>query len=270
LLQYLPGVDKLLHFFQSAGVFLVVVWLLGQSVSWARRLAVAAVITVAAASFDELQQGWFGGRNVELADLSAGIAGLSVALGVAAWRRARPLSLVAIAVGLSAVTVVTHGSYLRTRDYNRGLLAEREGRLEDALDHYRAAVHSRPDHADAYNALAWTMLESGRGDPRDAVGYARRSLALRPGDPDTLDTYGWALYRAGRAQDAIEPLEQALAAKPDIYCIHYHLAMVYLGLGRHEEARRHLRQQIALMPRTKEAQLSAALLENLTASGSAQ
>jgi hypothetical protein len=61
--------------------------------------------------------------------------------------------------GVIAATAITHHSYLRTRDYNRGLLAENQGRPEDALRHYLAGVESGVDHPDVYNAAAWMLTE---------------------------------------------------------------------------------------------------------------
>jgi tetratricopeptide (TPR) repeat protein len=159
--------------------------------------------------------------------------------------------------------VVTYQSHLETRDYYRGLLAQRQGGREAALEHYRAAVAAGVSNPEAYNALAWTILETGKGEPSEAVIHAERSLTLRPDNPDALDTYGWALYRAGRAAEAVRPLEQALARDPRIYCIHYHLGMAYLEIGRHAEARRHLRLQVQLMPKTSEAELSSRVLQQL-------
>jgi tetratricopeptide (TPR) repeat protein len=271
LLLHLPGVDKVLHFVQSSAIFLVLVALLRRTSLTERSMrALAAGGAVAAAAFDEIQQGLVGGRSVELADVAAAIAGIVVAIGLLELRARPKIAAIVVVMGLTAGAGLTYASYLRTRDYNRGLLAEREGRLDDALRHYQAAVANGVRHPEVYNALAWRMIESGQGDPREAVAFAEHSLALRPGNADTLDTYGWALYRAGRLSDAVSPLEQALAAKPDIYCIHYHLGMVYLDLGRRDDGVRHLRQQIELMPHTEEARLSAELLARLATARHAQ
>jgi tetratricopeptide (TPR) repeat protein len=264
-------VDKVLHLVQSSAIFLVLAVLLRRTSLTERSIrAVAAGGAFAAAAFDEIQQGWAGGRSMELADVAAALAGIVVGLGLLELRARPKIAAIVVVMGLTAGAGITYASYLRTRDYNRGLLAEREGRLGDALRHYQAAVANGVRHPEVYNALAWRMIESGEGDPHEAVAFAEQSLALRPGNADTLDTYGWALYHAGRAVDAVSPLEQALAEKPDIYCIHYHLGMVYLDLGRREDAVRHLRQQIELMAPTEEARLSAEVLARLETSEDAR
>jgi tetratricopeptide (TPR) repeat protein len=261
LLLHLPGVDKVLHLVQSSAIFLALTVLLRRTSMTERSVrAMAAGGAVAAAAFDEIQQGLVGGRSVEFADVAAAIAGIVLCIGLLELRARPRVAAIVVVTGLAAGSGITYTSYLRTRDYNRGLLAEREGRTGDAFRHYQAAVANGVKHPEVYNALAWTMTESGEGDPREAVAFAEQSLALRPGDANTLDTYGWALYRAGRVKEALGPLEQALTLKPSIYCIHYHLGAVYLKLGHKAAAKRHFEAQVQEAPRSKEATLAAALL----------
>jgi histone acetyltransferase (RNA polymerase elongator complex component) len=54
----------------------------------------------------------------------------------------------------------------------------------------------------------------------------------------------------------VPPLEEALAAKPDIYCVHYHLGMAYLTTGRIELGIQHLQNQVERRPGTREAVLA--------------
>jgi tetratricopeptide (TPR) repeat protein len=265
MLLHAPGIDKALHFGQSLALFVLFYVALGRTRLRAR-LPVALAMALAAACVDELQQRFAGGRSIEFADIGAGAAGVVFGLGVQ-MRRHRPLvALLAVVAGLGFGVGVTYDSYLRTRDYNAGLLAERAGRKGDALQAYLRAVDSGVRHPEVFNAAAWALAESTPGDPARAVSFAEESLAMRPGDPDTLDTYGWALYRAGRARDAVSPLEAALAAKPDIYCIHYHLAMVYQAIGRADDAIRHFHLQVERQPKTFEAAQAAEQLSRLNRS----
>ena len=264
LLLYTPGVDKVLHFGQSLAVFLMLYLLLWRTgLGSASRLAAAAGGALAAAGFDEIQQRWAGGRSIELADIGAGLGGITFGIGLLMHGVRRRTAMALMVCGVAAGGAITYDSYLKTRDYNQGLLAERDGRMGDARRAYLRALDAGVRHPEIYNAAAWATVESGEGDMQQAVAFAEQSLALRPANPDTLDTYGWALYRAGRAPDAVRPLEQALKAKPEIYCIHYHLGMVLLELGRREDGLRHLRLQVEQMPGTREARLSAEMLLRL-------
>ena len=93
--------------------------------------------------------------------------------------------------------------------------------------------------------------------------YAERALARRPTDPDVLDTYGWALHRAGRHGEAFRYLQRAYDAKPDMYCIHYHLGAVYAALAEPEKAREHFLKQLQL-PHIREAALADQALRELS------
>ena len=265
LLLRLPGVDKVLHVVQSFVFFWALYSLAGLTrLVGSTRLVVAAGGTLAAAVFDEFQQQWTAGRSVESADIVAGICGIVLGLAVVSVARRPRAALTAALCGVVMGSYVTYGSHLRTRDYNRGVLAARAGRADDARAHFLRATESASDNPEVFNAAAWSIAEFGSGDAALAVSLAQRSLALRPANPDTLDTYGWALYRAGRAIDALPQLEAAFAAKPEIFCIHYHLGMVYLDLGRPDDAKRHLRLQVAML-RTSEAAAAADVLARMDA-----
>lgn len=264
LTLHLPGVDKVLHFGQSLMICSVLSLLLDRTgVQIRARVLLAAAGALAAAGFDEFQQSFRIDRNLELADVGAGAAGVLGAVAVLLRIHSPRLAVSALLVGVLAGGAITYNSYLRSRDYNQGLLAERAGRRDDALRHYLNGAERGIDNPEIYNAAAWLIAESPDGDARRAVELAERSLHLRPRNPDALDTYGWSLYRAGRGAEALAPLQAALAAKPDIYCIHYHLGMVYLALNRRDDAVRHLQQQVDLMPNTREARLAGETLAHL-------
>lgn len=267
LLLHLPGVDKVLHVVLGMGVFLAVDRILRRAGAGSRTSIVGALVCAAlVAILDEVQQQLVGGRSVEAADVAAGLAGAGVGIG---WRLRAvrpPMALVVAACGVAAGAWLAYTSHLDTRDYNRGVLAERAGLRNEALEHYRAAAARGVRNPEVYNALAWMMLETGQGDPREAAGYAEHSLTLNPDNPDALDTYGWALVQAGRPREAVSVLERALASKPGIYCIHYHLGVAYLQSDRRADGLQHLRLQVERMPATREARLAAEVLSRFDSS----
>ncbi len=75
---------------------------------------------------------------------------------------------------------------------------------------YRSAIASHPHHAQAYNNLAYLLLETGH-PPSEAVVLARQALILEPANPFTLDTLGYALYLQGDYREASDVLERARA-----------------------------------------------------------
>jgi tetratricopeptide (TPR) repeat protein len=250
-----------LHVTQSFLITLVMFVVAGPLTGSHRvRLGAAIVGAATLAVFDEWQQQWFGSRSIETADVLAGFAGVGVASAAIQTRRTPRLARAALAIATVVALSVTISSFLATRHYNWGLLAQERGDMAGAYGYFVAAYSSGVRTARLFNALAWTAVESGAGSAVEAVRHAEASLRLEPGNADALDTYGWALHKAGRSADAVAPLTEALRLNPRIYCIHYHLGAVYYDLGRHDLAREHLRQQVAEQPRTREARLAASLL----------
>jgi tetratricopeptide (TPR) repeat protein len=258
-----PGVDKALHVAQSLAVFLLLYYLAQRLLaSLKTSLLIAAAGTLLVAIADELQQLSIAERHVEVADVVAGASGLLAGIAIVVAARAPRRAALAATGALVIAGFVTYRSYAETKDYNRGLVLEAQGRFSEARKHFALALEAGRPSAALYNHLAWTEIESGEGDAQRAVEYAERSLAMRPEDPDALDTYGWALAHAGRPRDALAALERAYALEPDIYCIHYHLAVAHLLLGDEETARKHLERQVAAAPDSPEADKSRQLLQS--------
>ena len=106
---------------------------------------------------------------------------------------------------------------------------------------YRLLLKDYPDDLIALNNLTWLTLKKDR---QSALTYANRAQRLAPNNGAILDTYGWALYKNGRAEDALSPLEKALALKPQDGDIRSHLVEVYRSLGRTQDATRLIDQLV--------------------------
>ena len=155
-------------------------------------------------------------------------------------------------------------SVTRQRHLYAAVQFERAGDFVGARREYLAALSAGEQGAHLYNQLGWVEIESGIGDPSMAVLYSERALALRPNDPDIFDTYGWALHHVGRNAEALSYLDRAYAARPDMFCIHYHLGEVLVALGQIDKARFHFRQQLKFV-NTSEAERARRSLEKLDA-----
>lgn len=263
LLLYLPGVDKLLHLAQSCLIFVAARFVARRLGSRERTATIAAVgVAGAVAMLDEVQQQFVPDRSVEIADIVASASGIALGVGATLRRQWRLAGSGLVALGLIAGLGITVRSYLETRDYKHGLRLESAGRYREAGDAYRRALAAGMSTPGLYNGLAWVEIESGVGDAPAAVRWAEQGLALAPRDPDLLDTYGWALYHAGRVEEAYASLLQAQALNPRIYCIHYHLGLALLKLGRVDEAVEHLRAQLVAAPDSREARQARDLLEH--------
>ena len=265
IFQAWPGIDKIVHFVGYAVVF-VTLHAATRSRSGRPSPTLLAAIGGAALSIaDETVQQMVPGRNVELADIAADVAGLTAGWLLTA-RPSRHIALPAGAAVAISLGVIVWTSHVGARDLAAALRAERAHDFSAALQHYRRALAAGHASPELYNSLAWVEIESGEGSPADAVHHASRALGARPANPDFLDTYGWALHFAGRHAEALSPLLEAYRLKPQMFCIHYHLGAVYQALGRRDEAEAHLKRQLAL-PHTREAAMAAQALGALHRQG---
>lgn len=238
-----PGLDKAAHCLGYGLLFLAVYTVsraVGAAAGPARWLAAAAAVGIAIA--DEALQSVSPGRSIESLDVLAGCSGITLA-----WLAARrPRTGVAVATALVAVSVTGYAiydTYVRLADFSAGLRCERQHDFRGARTHYLRALERGLRSSELFNSLAWVEIESGVGDARKALEYGKMALATDPTNPDVLDTYGWALHHNGRPEEALEYLLTAYAAKPHVFCIHYHLGAAYLALGRRDAAAAHFQRQ---------------------------
>ena len=98
--------------------------------------------------------------------------------------------------------------------YDRAMVAEKLDKLEVLEVDLRRVIVLRPEDAQAYNALGYTLAD--RTDRLvEAVELLDKALSLAPDDPFILDSVGWAQYRTGNLERAQQFLERAYKARPD-------------------------------------------------------
>jgi tetratricopeptide (TPR) repeat protein len=130
--------------------------------------------------------------------------------------------------------------------YDRAMVAEKAGRIDEAERGLRRLVELKPEDAQALNALGYTLVD--RTDRIDE-GFAliQKAHKLAPADPFILDSMGWALFRLGRLNEAEDYLQRAFAERPDPE-IAAHLGEVLWAKGQRERARDVWQSQLKLAP----------------------
>lgn len=119
--------------------------------------------------------------------------------------------------------------------YNRAMLAEKMDKLELLERDLRRILEQDPDHAQALNALGYTLAD--RTDRlEEAYKLIERALELSPNDFYILDSMGWVLYRMGRLDEAETYLRRALEMRNDPE-VAAHLGEVLWVKGEREAAR---------------------------------
>lgn len=122
--------------------------------------------------------------------------------------------------------------------YLLGKLYEREGGVQQAINHYNAAGQLRPDYLPVFVSLGNIYLQLNRLDEAEA----NFSRALEVNENVAAAQYGLgqaALSKRSYA-DAAKYLEKAISLAPESNRLHYALAMAYRGLGRMDQAQSQL------------------------------
>lgn len=130
--------------------------------------------------------------------------------------------------------------------YNRALYVVELGDFAAMEKDLRQILNDDPDHADALNALGYTMAD--RNERLDeAFAYVARALKLRPDNPAVLDSMGWVLYRKGDLEQAAKYLRRALELVKDDE-IAAHLGEVLWVSGQREDAQEVWREALVHTP----------------------
>jgi tetratricopeptide (TPR) repeat protein len=143
---------------------------------------------------------------------------------------------------------------------NMGAALRAKGQVADAVASYERALAQRPDYPEAHYNLANLLLDQGKLD--DAIDHFRRALQSLP-RPDVHNNLGIALAAKGQSNEAITEFRNALRLDPDSSRTHRNLGDALASQGRQEEAIEHLRRAVHLDPRDGPARydLGSALLE---------
>jgi tetratricopeptide (TPR) repeat protein len=118
--------------------------------------------------------------------------------------------------------------------YDFAMLAERVGKTDVMEKELRKLIQIKPDFAQAYNALGYSLADRNvRLD--EASNLIAKALELSPGDHYILDSMGWVQYRRGQLDQAVDYLRRAYAdeADPEIAA---HLGEVLWKQGKQDEA----------------------------------
>ena len=120
--------------------------------------------------------------------------------------------------------------------YDHAMAAERVNKLDVLEKDLRRLIRIKPDHAQAYNALGYTLADRTTR-LAEAVQLLDQALKLSPNDAFILDSMGWAQYRQGNLDKALDYLRRAFAQRKDPE-IAAHLGEVLWVKGSSEEARK--------------------------------
>ncbi len=98
--------------------------------------------------------------------------------------------------------------------YEAAMQADKLGKYEASEKLLRRLIALKPDHAHAYNALGYSMLERNVR-VAEALVLVEKALQLTPDDYAIMDSVGWGYFRAGRLDESVTMLQRAFKGNPD-------------------------------------------------------
>jgi tetratricopeptide (TPR) repeat protein len=95
---------------------------------------------------------------------------------------------------------------------NLGVASADQGRIEDAIGHYKEALRLNPENDKVYFNLGNVLSQQGRLD--EAIDKYKEALHINPAFADAHNNLGNTLAREGHIDEAIKHFNEALRIKP--------------------------------------------------------
>jgi Flp pilus assembly protein TadD len=125
------------------------------------------------------------------------------------------------------------------------------GRVDSAVEQFKAAIAVAPAHAVAHYNLA--VIAVARGRYAEAEQGFRQALASRPEYPEALSNLGVVLRREGRLAEAVANFRRALELKPDLSTARNNLGRALLEMDRPADALEQYRDWVRIQPESAAA-----------------
>jgi tetratricopeptide (TPR) repeat protein len=117
-----------------------------------------------------------------------------------------------------------------------------QGKIDEAVSHYGAALHFNPYQASTYNNLGVAMEAKGNFD--EAINYYHQAIRFKPNYAEAYYNLGHLQQARGKLDEAIESYSQAINIKPDYPEAHNNLAVVFQSQRKFDEAIVHFREAL--------------------------
>jgi tetratricopeptide (TPR) repeat protein len=119
--------------------------------------------------------------------------------------------------------------------YARAISYERQDQWEAAEADFRKALELNPGQPQVLNYLGYSLVEK-RINLDEALQMIEEAVAASPDSGYIIDSLGWALYRLGRYEEAVPHMERAVELMAVDPVVNDHLGDVYWAVGRYREA----------------------------------
>jgi tetratricopeptide (TPR) repeat protein len=122
-----------------------------------------------------------------------------------------------------------------TIDFQRGAMYERMKKIDLAEQQFRKVLEADPGNPGAMNYLGY-MLADRNIRLQEALEYITKAVDKEPENGAYIDSLGWVYFRLGRLEEAETNLRRAVQKTPHDPTVHDHLAEVLMRQGKVREA----------------------------------
>lgn len=127
-----------------------------------------------------------------------------------------------------------------------GLALAAQGKLPEAMTHYRESIRIKPDYDLPHNNLGLALMEQGK--LQEAVLCFERAIRINPHNIKYLNNLGIALAKQGKTAEALKYFEESLKIDPDHPMTCYNIANIMKSQGKIPEALSYFRKAVSLKP----------------------
>ena len=132
-----------------------------------------------------------------------------------------------------------------------GMMAERQGAIQQATGYYEKVLQLSPDNAVALNNLAYILAETGTDLDR-ALTLIQKARGLAPKDPNIADTLAFVYIKKDLPDSALPILEPVVSSNPKTVIWRYHYALALYEKGLASRAKEQLETALGYQPTEEE------------------
>lgn len=131
--------------------------------------------------------------------------------------------------------------------FSIGATLEQDGQADRAIDVFERIIALNPNHGQALNYLGYMLADRNlRLDY--ALDLVIRALEIEPENGAFLDSHGWVLYKLGRHKKALKQLLEAYKYIDSDPVILDHIGDIYRALGQENRAREFWNKALEIDP----------------------
>ena len=136
--------------------------------------------------------------------------------------------------------------------FARGITHEREDRWDQAEADFRRALELNPGQPQVLNYLGYSFVEMGENYD-EALEMIEEAVAASPNSGYIVDSLGWVQFRLGQYAEAVVNLERAAELMAVDPVVNDHLGDAYWAVGREVEARFQWKRALSFDPEEADA-----------------